>query len=376
MRLLYLTRSLGLHDRRLIDGLVRFDVELSVVCMDSLPAAGPPPTPDGVRTVEHLGLETRAIRELDAATGRLREIVSRTAPTLILAGPVTDGSYLAVRCKSSVPVVVQSWASDVFWEALHEPAAAARARVALRGCDGLFADCHAVVERCEELAGRRIPAHHLMPWGINLTHSETAFDHGAPIERLGLNGRKIFLCTRALEPIYGVVTLLDAFARVHRSHPNVALIWAGDGSERPLAEKFIVDHGLQDAVRLLGNIDPTCISAYFNTADVYVSCSLCDGTSVSLLEAMSYGLPVIVSRIGGNAEWVKEAENGWLCECGDAGEFAQAMYAAANLPPTLRNSMAVANRAQVADRANLNSNFIGFVDFLKQIAMKEGVCLS
>ena len=58
---------------------------------------------------------------------------------------------------------------------------------------------------------------------------------------------------------------------------------------------------------------------YFRAADLYVSCSLSDGSSVSLFEAMATGLPVVVTEAPGNHEWVLTSDNGWLAAPGDAG---------------------------------------------------------
>ena len=53
--------------------------------------------------------------------------------------------------------------------------------------------------------------------------------------------------------------------------------------------------------------------AYLNAADIYVSTSLSDGTSLSLLEAMACSLPVVVTDIPANKEWITDGHNGFLC---------------------------------------------------------------
>ena len=61
--------------------------------------------------------------------------------------------------------------------------------------------------------------------------------------------------------------------------------------------------------------------------DIYVSPSLADGSSVSLLEAMSCGLPSVVYPVGGNPEWV-DSDVGWVCSAVTSKALAQAMLAA------------------------------------------------
>jgi glycosyltransferase involved in cell wall biosynthesis len=62
---------------------------------------------------------------------------------------------------------------------------------------------------------------------------------------------------------------------------------------------------------------------YYRSSDLYVSASLSDGTSISLLEALACGRPVLVSDIPCNREWITPGEQGWLFPSGDVESFAQ-----------------------------------------------------
>ncbi len=71
-------------------------------------------------------------------------------------------------------------------------------------------------------------------------------------------------------------------------------------------------------MRFLGNVDNEKLPKLLNAADVYVSTSFSDGSSASLMEALGCGLPVVVTDIPGNREWVSEGErNGFLVPPGD-----------------------------------------------------------
>ncbi len=62
--------------------------------------------------------------------------------------------------------------------------------------------------------------------------------------------------------------------------------------------------GLEGRVQFAGNVPEDEMVTHFQASDVYISASHSDGSSVSLLQAMACGLPVIVSDIPGNREWV------------------------------------------------------------------------
>jgi glycosyltransferase involved in cell wall biosynthesis len=83
---------------------------------------------------------------------------------------------------------------------------------------------------------------------------------------------------------------------------------------------------------------------------------LSDGSSVSLLEAMATGLPVIVTDAHGNREWVGP-DNGWLAPAKDADAYAQAILIAEGMEASQRENMRAANRKVVEQRADWNLNF-------------------
>ncbi len=89
----------------------------------------------------------------------------------------------------------------------------------------------------------------------------------------------------------------------------------------------------------------------------YACASPSDGSSVTLLEAMACGLPVIVSDIPGNREWVTQGVNGWLCKVGEPQSFADAIRECAGMTVAERKRMGEANRAVAEERADWPKNF-------------------
>ena len=104
-----------------------------------------------------------------------------------------------------------------------------------------------------------------------------------------------------LEPIKGYDVMIDAFARLLRQGkhvPRPVLVIAGEGSERKRLEHIIDAYSLRQDVRLLGwRDDAQALHAMFT---IFTMSSHSEGTSVSLLEAMSAGLCPIVTDVGGN----------------------------------------------------------------------------
>jgi glycosyltransferase involved in cell wall biosynthesis len=370
MRLLYLTRSWSIHNLRFLRAFDHHGLETGYISLQISPAGFPRGAMfTRVQNLGGLGLGTGPkTSELDEALEPFRCLVNAFDPDLVMAGPVHDCGYLAVKAGLEVPWVVQPWAFDLFWEAEHDPEARERAVTTLVAAQSLFADCEAVVDRCEQIAGRCFSSRFVMPWGIEL--DEIRRQHKATDLRksLGLDSRLVFLCTRGLESVYGVETLVKAFQGLYRRNPQVTLVLAAEGSLRGWVEGFVEKHALAGSVLLTGAVEHERVLDFFNASDVYISCSVSDGTSISLLEAMACGLPVIVSDVFGNREWVSPGENGWLVPSLNVEACAQAMWEATQLSAGERTRIAEKNSRLVTARADWDSNFHGLVRFLQRVA--------
>ena len=88
--------------------------------------------------------------------------------------------------------------------------------------------------------------------------------------------------------------------------------------------------GVEEYVTFGGHISQIELPHWYHMADLYISPSHVDGSSVSLMEALACGLPCLVSDIPANKEWVFENENGWLFRDGDADHLAEKILAAMN----------------------------------------------
>jgi glycosyltransferase involved in cell wall biosynthesis len=135
--------------------------------------------------------------------------------------------------------------------------------------------------------------------------------------RLGWEGKLVLISTRTWERAYGLDTLVDGFVRAAARLPSLRLLMLATGSLGPALRRRLHEAGLLDRVHFAGPIRLEDLPAFYRAADAYLTASLSDGSSVSLLEAMACGLPAVASDIPGNREWVGD-ENGWRFPAGDA----------------------------------------------------------
>jgi len=120
------------------------------------------------------------------------------------------------------------------------------------------------------------------------------------------------LSNRQLQPIYNISLLVQAIPMVLKEEPNTRFIIAGIGSEREKLEKQVKDLNISSNVQFLGWVTHEEMPKLLSQADIYISTSLDDGTSISLLEAMASGAFPIVTDIPSNREWISDGENGFL----------------------------------------------------------------
>ena len=190
----------------------------------------------------------------------------------------------------------------------------------------------------------------VFPWGVDL-------ERFSP--QNGQTGQKknIFtlFCNRAWEPLYGIDVLARAFVKVAQSRPELSLTLLGGGSQGAQIRQILLNGGVLDRVTFGGQVSQIELPRWYHWADVYISPSHVDGTSVSLMEALACGLPCLVSDIPGNKEWITEGENGWLFPDGNVDGLATKMLQIMDQRKSLPE-IGSAARAIAEERADWKKN--------------------
>ncbi len=118
-------------------------------------------------------------------------------------------------------------------------------------------------------------------------------------------------------------TLLRAIAIAVHQVPDLQLKLVGDGAERTMLEGLTRELGITSCVEFLG--ERTDVPDLLTQAGFFVSSSLTEGISLTLLEAMAVGLPVVATAVGGNSEIVADGVTGQLVPPADPAALATAI---------------------------------------------------
>ena len=123
----------------------------------------------------------------------------------------------------------------------------------------------------------------------------------------------------------GAFELIKAYSRIPVQHRNIAtLTLAGDG-DADVARNMVNDLNLADKVTILDWINSRERDSLLTDSDVFVLPSHNEGLPMAMIEAMSFGLPVITTPVGGIPELITHEDNGILIEPGNIEELSSAM---------------------------------------------------
>lgn len=140
----------------------------------------------------------------------------------------------------------------------------------------------------------------------------------------------IMFVPRRLTRKNGVIYPALSLPAVLKKHPNVKLIYAGSGEARTEIERIVSEKGLQNSVTLLGAVAHEKVKEYYALSDIVLvpsvhSAGVEEATSISALEAMGSGSPLIACAVGGLKEIVEPERDGLLVEEKNVEELSDAM---------------------------------------------------
>lgn len=355
MRVLYFSRSYSPHDHRFLSSLAGSGHQVFFLRLERddrlLEERALPPEVElvswkgGLKPVHRLDYPGLAVS--------LKSVIRRLKPDVIHAGPVQSAAFLAALVGFR-PLVTMSWGSDLLLDAEKSRTMRWLARYALRRTTVLVGDCQAVQQKAVRL-GFSEEKVVLFPWGVDLERFSPG-DGGGLRARLGWQDAFILLSLRSWEPLYGVDVVVKGFIRAATQEPRLRLILLGGGSQAPELRRLLMNNGLLERVFFGGQVGNLELPNYYRASDLYLSASRSDGSSVSLMEALSCGKPALVSDIPGNREWITPGNQGWLFPVGDEGTLAQVILSACRAGTPLE-SMGKAARILAEERADWPKNF-------------------
>jgi len=224
-------------------------------------------------------------------------------------------------------------------------------RLLLYAPDHLVAVSGKVMRGITACPGIRTGRISLIRNAVDNTHCHMPEQRDACRAELGLTpGQVLIGTTGRLEKVKRYDLLLRGFSKVHEAFPRSRLMIAGDGTLRNALEELARGLGIRDSVIWTGfrKDIPRLLAAM----DVYIMSSVNEGLSLSILEAMAAGKPVVITDVGGARELVEDGKTGLLIPPGSAEAIARGVTALLG-DPVRMSELARAGREYVVREYSL-----------------------
>ena len=313
MRICYVADGTSIHTQRWVNYFAKNGHEVHLICWKLMA---------GYDGNIHIHLLTRLapkIWPVSQYVGALLWILQTRRFIRKIKPDVVDGHFITVygflaACSGFHPLVVTAWGSDMLVRPKQNPLSKFTTRYASRKADVIVCLFPADVAK-EQITKLGIDSNKIRTvlLGVDTADFSPSHRDGKIRRTLGIeNSQPVVISTRALAPIYDVETLVRSIPLVLAEIPQARFVIAGAGEQHGYLVELAHGLGVSNSTEFVGWVPRTELPRYLSSADIYVSSSLSDGTSNSLLEAMACELAPIVTDIPANRPWINEGENGSL----------------------------------------------------------------
>lgn len=141
--------------------------------------------------------------------------------------------------------------------------------------------------------------------------------------------------------------LIDYWNQSVKADENMYLFIIGGGPEEQVLRDQIAALGCGDRVIMSGRVEHPELPPYLLASDIYVTASLSDTNSISMLEGMAAGLPVLQRRDPINADQIKDGENGWSFDSPE--EMAELLRKFRDMPEAEKQQLKESTRQSIMD---------------------------
>ena len=358
-KILYLSSAneqLGNHHYKFLDALAHDNYDVHLVSYHPLPIAKNILDIDGLTVHHH---PPRFIKKalFFNRVFHFRKLLKKIKPDILHSGNVSNISFLAAL-SGFHPLLVMPNGSDI----LVYPD---KYKIINRINNFVFSCTDWVTCDAEYVKNKIINDYSYddkkittFPWGIELDIFKVVdVDSTTSIRtKLGWENNVILISNRHFEHVYDHNTLIESFRSALMKNSNLRLLLIGDGKLMNNIKSLVAKYELDDFIHFTGRITRDEMVIRLNESDIYITTSLSDGTSVSLLEAFACKKPVIVSDIPCNKEWIQNGENGFYAKPRDIDMFSEHILKLGE-DRQLRESMSLINYNLAQKKADWIKNF-------------------
>ena len=289
-----------------------------------------------------------------------------TGDSVVVSGPLDSVTTRLALTRS--PHFGISWATDVMVTAGSSEESLRAMMTTVRSLEWVITD-NIATENALVACGVEPQRIIRFPWGPDTTNQSQPDRSRWGLPEQGPVG----LFARSLDPHYDPLTFLDALAVLKQRGVSSTWCLLERGALVDTVREALERKGLSDRVVWLASRSSEEFTAMLASFDCVVSTPVTDGTSVTVMEAMRAGVPVVATLTNGAAEWIVDGVTGWTSPVGDSTALADALERAFSASAE-RQHLIVENARRLVDvRAGWQT---GVEKLLAAVAHEAGVTAS
>jgi glycosyltransferase involved in cell wall biosynthesis len=361
VKILYVTAKGGIHDYRFLKKLMN-DYEVLLLHYAADDMIDEIHRLPGVRIISKKPL----IKSFPLLTEyrHFKKVYNDFKPDIVHTGYVWQVGILAAmhNVKHHLSMV---WGSDILTEPDRSSFKKMLVRKVMQQANHIQCDAEVVKQKIIGDYNTKAEKITVFPWGIDLgifkpmNRKECRTQLSLPEDRF------VIVFNRYLEQVYGIDYLLEGYRMFCMNKEDVLLLLITSGNLRTNVIRFITNHRLEDKVKLISMVPNSELPVFLNASDVYISTSLSDGTSLSLLEAMACGLGLVVTDVPAIKEWVSD-KNGILISRRHSGDVCTALETYYNNRSLIEQHGKI-SISEAGSRADWDKNYLKLREIYKKI---------
>ena len=299
---------------------------------------------------------------------QVRKLLKKINPDILNCHYITINGYLGI-VSGFHPLVLTAWGSDILITPKRNFVHRLLTVISLKKADLIISLSFTMTEEIMKLGAHRNKINEILI-GVDTSKFKPFKDCDYIKRNIGISdATPVIISTRNLKPVYDIGTLLQAIAQVSQNTPAIKCIIIGEGSQNFILHKIVESLSIRDNILFLGNVSHEEVPKYLAISDIYVSTSLSDGASNSLMEAMATGLAPIVSDIPANRAFIKDGQNGFLFPVKNHEILAKRIHYLVENKET-RDMFGKLNRDIILDKADHNKEMAKVRSLFKELATK------
>ena len=269
----------------------------------------------------HLKLNKNPLYFLKKLFG-LKRIIKEIQPDLLHSHYITGEGYIGALTGFH-PYVTSIWGTDIYIRPHKGIDEKLFTKFVMKRSDLITADSQDQIDAAVDL-GASPDKCRVVQWGVDLRMFRPAVASDVR-SRLGIGNSPVVISQRKFQSPYNIDIIVQAFSNTLAILPAAHLILTGAGFDEAKVRDQVHHLGIEANVHFTGYLPYDDLPLYLNTADIAISIPSWDGTAMAILEAMACGVPLIVSDLASNREWIEDGKNGYIVQPRDHEQLTDRM---------------------------------------------------